>query len=153
MKILKKVFVADSFEGMPKVNTELYPNDKDFAILTNYNNVLAIPLHQVQYNFSLYGLLESQVVFLKGWFKDTLPNAPMEKLAVMRLDGDYYESTMDALTSLYPKLSIGGWVIIDDYFIPCCAKAVHDFRAKYNITDELFRTEDGVGAFWKRTKE
>jgi hypothetical protein len=149
----KKVFVADSFEGMPKVNIDLYPEDKDFAGLTNCNGVLAIPLQQVQYNFNLYGLLDSQVVFLKGWFKDTLPNAPIEKIAVMRLDGDYYESTMDALTSLYPKLSIGGYVIIDDYFIPCCAKAVHDFRTKYNITDELFRTKDSVGAFWKRTQE
>ncbi|MCX5923342.1 MAG: hypothetical protein NTU89_02120 [Candidatus Dependentiae bacterium] len=68
-------------------------------------------------------------------------------------DGDYYESTMDALTSLYPKLSIGGWVIIDDYNIPCCAKAVHDFRNKFNITDELCKTADNIGAFWKRTKE
>lgn len=147
----KKVFVADSFEGMPIPNPTLYPADQNLEFWENYT-ILAVSLPQVQENFARYDLLDDQVVFLKGWFKDSLPHAPIEKLAVMRLDGDFYESTMDALINLYPKLSIGGYVIIDDYCIPCCAKAVHDFRKKFNITDTLFGTIDGVGAFWKRTK-
>ena len=60
-------------------------------------------------------MLDDQVRFLKGWFKDTLPNAPISSLAIMRLDGDYYESTTVALTNLYDKLSVGGYAIIDDY--------------------------------------
>ena len=68
-----------------------------------------MPLETVKANFEKYGLLDAQVVFLKGWFKDTLPAAPIGKLAVMRLDGDMYESTMDALKSLYPELSPGGY--------------------------------------------
>jgi len=67
-------------------------------------------------------------VFLEGWFKDTLPNAPIDKIAVLRLDGDMYESTIQALESLYHKVSAGGAVIIDDYFLKACAEAVTDFR-------------------------
>lgn len=81
-----------------------------------------------------------------------MPNAPIEKLAIIRLDGDLYESTWDALTNLYPKLSIGGYVIIDDWNIPCCVKAVYDFRKKFNIVDPIIYISDGMGAFWKRTK-
>ena len=55
-----------------------------------------------------------------GWFSDTLPGAPIDKLAVLRLDGDLYDSTTDALTNLYPKLSVGGFLIVDDYIIPSC---------------------------------
>jgi len=147
----KRVFVADSFEGMPTPHPDLYPADKNLEYWASYT-VLAVSLGQVQSNFERYGLLDNQVVFLKGWFSDTLPNAPIEKLAIMRLDGDFYESTMDALINLYPKLSVGGYVIIDDYAIPFCAKAVHDFRDKFNITDQIYITPCRIGAFWKRTK-
>ncbi|MFA5999175.1 MAG: TylF/MycF family methyltransferase [Candidatus Babeliales bacterium] len=147
----KKVFVADSFEGLPVANVALYPIDASIGFLADCK-ILAVSLPQVQSNFARYGLLDNQVVFLKGWFCDTLPTAPIERLAIMRLDGDYYESTMDALISLYPKLSVGGYVIIDDYWIPCCAQAVHDFRRTFNITDEIIKTKDLQGAFWKRTK-
>lgn len=148
----KKVFVADSFEGMPTANVKQYPADESIAFITQYNSVLAVSLSQVQSNFNRYGLLDNQVVFLKGWFCDSLPIAPIEKLAVMRLDGDYYGSTMDALVNLYPKLSIGGYVIIDDYGISACAQAVHDYRNQFGITDEILKTKDGQGAFWKRTQ-
>lgn len=147
----KRVFVADSFEGMPIPNSKLYPADKNLEYWNDFK-ILAVSLTQVQSNFARYDLLDNQVIFLKGWFKDTLPHAPIEKLAIMRLDGDFYESTMDALINLYPKLSIGGYVIIDDYCIECCAQAVHDFRRKFNITDTLYGISDGVGAFWQRTK-
>ena len=83
--------------------------DKHYKI-----DLLAVTLDQVKANFKCYGLLDEQVKFLKGWFKETLPTAPIEKLAILRLDGDMYESTMDALVSLYPKVSPGGYVIVDD---------------------------------------
>lgn len=76
---------------------------------------LAVSLEAVQENFRKYDLLDDQVRFLKGWFKDTLPTAPIQKLAILRLDGDMYESTMDGLNNLYSKLSVGGFVIVDDY--------------------------------------
>jgi hypothetical protein len=102
----------------------------------------------VRANFDVYGLLDDQVRFLKGWFRDTLPTAPIERIAVLRLDGDLYESTMDTLDSLYPKVSPGGFVIIDDYQIPACAEAVHDYRAAHGITAPLTRI-DQWAVFWR----
>jgi hypothetical protein len=99
---------------------------------------LAVSLERVQENFRRYGLLDEQVRFLKGWFRDTLPTAPIERLAVLRLDGDLYESTIQALDSLYDKLSVGGFVIVDDYGnVVACRQAVGDFRTKRGITDPI----------------
>ena len=107
-------------------------------------------LAAVQNNFRRYGLLDEQVRFLVGWFRDTLPAAPMQRLALLRLDGDLYESTMDSLTHLYPKLSRGGYVIVDDYFLDCCRSAVDDFRRKEKIEGPLLHTRDNMGVYWKR---
>ena len=108
---------------------------------------------EVKKNFERYDLLDDQVRFLKGWFRDTLPSAPIEKLSVMRLDGDMYESTMDALVHLYPKLSVGGYVIIDDYgAIAVCRKAVEDFRREHKITEPLLEI-DWAGVYWRRGVE
>jgi O-methyltransferase len=110
---------------------------------------LAISVDDVRANFRKYGLLDDQVRFLKGWFADTLPGAPIERIAVLRLDGDMYGSTMDALTALYDKVSEGGFVIIDDYVLDPCRQAVHDFRDARGIEDEIVRI-DGYGVFWRR---
>lgn len=144
------VWVADSFEGLPPPNLEKYPHDKGSIIHTAEE--LAISLEQVKSNFERYGLLDGQVRFLKGWFRDTLPEAPIEQLAVARLDGDMYESTMDALTNLYPKLSIGGYLIVDDYgAVPACRRAVHDFRETCGINEEI-QSIDWTGVYWQRTE-
>jgi O-methyltransferase len=142
------VWVADSFEGLPKPNKELYPDD---AFDEHYKiDELAISQETVENNFKKYGLLDNRVKFLKGWFKDTLPSAPISKLAVLRLDGDMYESTMDCLVHLYPKVSSGGYVIIDDYeAVKGCKKAVNDYRNKYGIEEELI-TIDKSAVYWQK---
>lgn len=144
----RKVWVADSFEGLPKPDAEKYPSDEGDTHYTY--DFLKVSLESVKNNFQAYDLLDSQVIFLKGWFKDTLPNANIKQLAILRLDGDMYESTMDALTNLYPLLSIGGYVIIDDYCLKSCSQAVHDFRKNWGITDEINEI-DGTGVYWKHT--
>jgi O-methyltransferase len=146
----RRVWVADSFRGLPRPNVEQYPADAGLD-LWQYDQ-LAIPVEQVKANFNRYGLLDEQVRFLVGWFRDTLPTAPIERLAFMRLDGDLYESTMDALTALYPKLSVGGYVIIDDYKdILACKQAVTDYRSEHGITEPI-REDAGVsGVYWQRT--
>src|ERR1044072_2882529 len=84
-----------------------------------------------------------------GWFSDTLPDAPIERLAVLRLDGDMYSSTWDALTALYAKVSPGGFVIVDDYHaVPGCKQAVDDFRPRHAI-DAPLETIDWAGVFWR----
>ena len=143
----RKVFVADSFEGLPKPDAEKYPADKGDR--HHIQKFLEVSQAEVQANFERFGLLDDQVVFLKGWFKDTLPNAPIDKIAVLRLDGDMYGSTMDALTNLYPKLADGGFCIIDDYGLSGCRKAVDDFRAAEGIASDL-QTIDWSGRYWRK---
>jgi O-methyltransferase len=143
------LWCADSFEGLPAPDIESYPQDA--GMIWHTQTDLAISRDSVVANFQKYGLLDDRVKFLKGWFKDTLPTAPIESIAVLRLDGDLYESTMDALNNLYHKVSPGGFVIVDDYGIPedTCRRAIHDFRAAQRITAPL-QDIDGWGIFWAR---
>ena len=144
----RNVWVCDSFCGLPIPNINAFPADVGMNLYQS-NNVLGISLETVKENFKRYNLLDSQVQFLKGWFKDTLPGAPIEKIAVLRLDGDLYESTFQALTSLYSKLSVGGYLIIDDYMIQSCQKAVMDYRKLNNITEPIIMI-DLSSAYWQR---
>jgi O-methyltransferase len=147
----RKVYVCDSFEGLPAANAGKYPADQE---LDRYSNVqeLKIPLDAVRSNFAAYDLLDDDVVFVKGFFSDTLPALDPGKLALMRLDGDLYESTIVALENLYPKLSPGGFVIIDDYGgLPACAAAVEDYRREHTIQVPLTRV-DWTGVWWQKPK-
>jgi O-methyltransferase len=143
----RRVFVADSFRGLPPPDAKTYPQDANDSLFVH--EFLAVSKQDVEQNFAKYGLLDEKVVFLEGWFKDTLPKAPVEKLAVMRLDGDMYGSTIEALEPLYPKLSPGGFCIIDDYTLPGCRAAVHDYRDAHGITEPI-QEIDGSSRFWRR---
>jgi len=152
----RRVWVADSFEGLPEPDAERFPAEARAyhgSVMSRVLNRLAVSYDEVRANFANFGLLDDQVKFLKGWFKDTLPTAPIERLAVIRLDGDYYESTMDGLSNLYDKLSVGGYVIIDDYgedHWTYCRKAVDEFRASREIRDPLIRVDSSC-YYWQRT--
>jgi len=144
----RRVWLADSFAGLPEPNTEGYPADEGQNLHTF--KALAVPIETVRDNFARYGLLDEQVVFLKGWFRDTLPTAPIDRIALLRLDGDLYESTMDAFSALYDKVSHGGFVIVDDFgTFESCRAAVADFRREREIRDRIFDI-DGAGIFWQR---
>jgi hypothetical protein len=144
------VWVADSFAGLPRPDPRKYPADAGDVLYKRKD--LAISLETVKANFERYGLMDDQVKFLKGWFKDTLPVMPAQKLAVIRLDGDMYESTMDSLINLYPKLQPDGFIIFDDYrLLAGCRQAVHDYREKHAITEPI-QTIDWSGVFWRRHK-
>jgi O-methyltransferase len=143
----RRVWVADSFSGLPSPSPD-YPADAGLDY--SHERVLAVSADQVRANFQRYGLLDERVRFLEGLFKDTLPGAPIERLSLMRLDGDLYESTMDALTALYPRLSPGGFCIIDDYgALEACRRAVHDFRTAHGIADPIVPI-DWTGVYWRR---
>ena len=154
-----QVVVADSFQGLPVADSDQYPEDAPFVHNPDTEtaaragalapSLLAIPQTDVRRNFELYGLLDERVEFLEGWFKDTLPTVRDRAWSVIRLDGDFYESTMDGLVNLYPKLAVGGFLIIDDYSIPACKQAVADYRNEHGIDDPI-QTIDWTGAFWRR---
>jgi hypothetical protein len=144
----RKIIVADSFEGLPPPSPGQWPAD-EASDLHTYDE-LAVSLEQVQANFEQFGLLDEQVVFLKGWFRDTMSKVESSQLAIIRLDGDMYESTIDPLVHLYDRLSAGGWVIVDDYgVIPACKQAVHDFFEMKGIQPRL-RAIDGIGIFFRK---
>jgi len=145
----RRVWVADSFAGLPAPDARYAADRGD---VHHGFRALAVSLEQVRANFARYGLLDERVRFLEGWFKDTLPGAPIGRLAVLRLDGDMYESTMDALRPLYPRLSVGGYLIVDDYgVVPGCKQAVDEYRAEHGIAEPIVDI-DGWGVYWRRER-
>ena len=139
----RKVWVADSFAGLPQIDSQR----ETFAWS---KGDMAVSLEIVQNNFARYGLLDDQVVFLKGFFSETLPQAPIGPLSILRVDADLYQSTMDVLHNLYSNLSIGGYAIFDDYQnLPDCRKAIEEFRRDNGITEEIVRI-DNRAVYWQK---
>ncbi len=144
----RRVYVADSFAGLPPPDLDRYPADGFSDLHTR--DELAISEETVRDHFRRFGLLDDHVRFVKGWFRDSLPDLAGHRWAVVRLDGDLYESTMDGLRHLYPDLSPGGFCIIDDYgAYEACRDAVHDYRRKHAVAEPIERI-DAIGAFWRR---
>jgi O-methyltransferase len=147
------VYVADSFQGVPRPDVESFPAD-DTEPITQLADLdfLAVPVKEVAENFRKFDLLDEQVVFSRGWFRYTLPSLDGHTWSVIRLDGDLYESTIQALESLYPGLSVGGYLIVDDYTsIEACRQAVDDYREGNGIEDAI-QPIDSSGVFWKKTR-
>lgn len=143
----RTVWVADSFEGLPKPSGN-HEADRD-DIHWRFSE-LAVSEEEVRANFERYELLDDRVCFLKGYFQDTLADAPIEQLSVARLDGDMYESTIVALEALYPKLAIGGYLIVDDFgAVPGCRQAVEDYRREHRVAEPLVEI-DWTGVYWQR---
>jgi len=142
----RRVFVADSFRGLPPPDPARWPADRGDQY--HLDPLFSVPREEVEQNFRNYGLLDRQVVFLPGWFADTLPAAPIDRLAVLRLDGDMYGSTMEALNHLYPKLAPGGFCIVDDYSLPGCKQAVEEFRKRHGVGAPL-QEIDWTGRYWR----
>jgi len=139
----RKVWVADSFEGLPAFDRERNGGGWE-------PGMMAVSLDEAKMNFRRYGLLDDQVRFLKGFFSDTLPAAPITTLAVLRSDADLYESTRDVLNNLYPKLSVGGYAIFDDYKAGC-RRAIDEYRASHHITEQMLPI-DSLAVYWRRER-
>lgn len=143
----RKVICADSFEGLPEPDEGKYPSDAG-DILHTFEQ-LAVSIETVKENFEKYNLLDEQTVFLKGWFKDTMPTMSDKTFAIIRLDGDMYGSTMDVLNNIYDRVSKGGFIVVDDYALPTCRAAIEDFRQQRNISDEIHKI-DWTGIWWQK---
>ena len=141
------VWCADSFAGLPPPDPTRHPADAGDA--HHKVEYLKAGLPEVRASFARFGELDDQVRFLPGWFADTLPDAPIGQVAVLRLDADMYGSTTDALRHLYPRMAPGGFVIVDDYgAVAGCQRSVDDFRATHDITAPL-QFIDWTGRFWR----
>jgi O-methyltransferase len=136
----RKVFAADSFAGIPKNARAL--NDP----VDSWSDRWIASLEEVQRNVARFGLLDEKIAFVPGFFSDSLKGLAGETFAVMRLDSDSYDSVEESLVYLYPLLSKGGVIIIDDWHLVGCKAAVLNYRSRHGITEEL-KTHDG-NAYW-----
>jgi O-methyltransferase len=139
----RQVWVLDSFEGLPKI-------DKDRESFDWKAGDMAVSLEEVQGNFARYDLLDARVHFVKGFFDRTLPQAPISRIAILRIDADLYQSTLDVLNHLYPKLSPGGYAIFDDFQnLPDCRKAIEEYREQHGVSEEI-QPIDKRAVYWKK---
>ncbi|MGJ4925557.1 TylF/MycF/NovP-related O-methyltransferase [Bradyrhizobium sp. HKCCYLS2038] len=144
----RHVWLADSFTGLPPPSQ---PEDQGLDLSREHYPSLAVSRERVERAFADFGLLDARVRFLPGFFADTLAGCAVEQLAVLRLDGDLYSSTRQALEALYDRVSPGGFIVIDDYGgLGQCAQAVDAFRAARGITSPITMI-DWTGAFWRKS--
>lgn len=141
----RRVWLFDSFEGAPPPRLPEDSGDRHFA----YSHIFAVSKEAVEANFRAMNLLDGGVVFRQGWFSDTVPAAhDLQSIAVLRLDGDMYESTKVCLDWFYPRISKGGYVLIDDYYVlDGCRRAVDDYRSEHEITATILAS-DWNGVYW-----
>lgn len=151
----KKIHLFDSFEGIPQAGPEddetitscIGKGDGKGALVTTGVSIATVS--QVQQHMREWKIDFEQLVFHVGWFQDSIPVAvkekKIEKISLLRLDGDLYESTKVCLEGLHPMVQIGGYVIIDDYALTGCRKAVQEYWDLMEMHPEIVIVEDGGG--------
>lgn len=140
----RRIFAADSFAGIPK-NTRVHNDPVD-----QWTDRWVAPLEDVQRSIARFGLLDERIQFVVGNFADTLKSLARQQFALIRLDSDSYESVETSLKSLYPQLSVGGIVIIDDWHLVGCRAAVEAYRAQQGIRDQIQVHE--ANAYWVKQR-
>lgn len=140
----------DSFVGCPtpELQTEKDKMIESSAAQCRWNDHFTVSRNDVEVNFLKYGIDKEEFTLVEGWFHETLPNADIEKISILRLDGDCYSSTIIALENMYDKVSVGGYVIIDDYDLECCKLALEDFLETRQIEPALIETSFGEGVIY-----
>lgn len=155
----RKLHLFDSFEGLPEPGKEDGEKAAEYWRTTEGSEHVMI--HRCVASADLVrsflhdrlGIPREQVVFHEGWFEDTLPRLDRDpgSIAVLRLDGDWYDSTRICLEHLYDRLSPGGVILLDDYFCwDGCRRATDEFRALKGITESIIRIDSDSGYWIKR---
>lgn len=162
----QRTWAADSFQGLPE------PVEQDIQAVEKtegkFRRASSYPGEKGRFSSKLTEVIKNlrknkikhsgkHLTILKGWFNDTLPKAPIEKIAFLRLDGDMYVSTIQPLEALYDKVTVGGFIYVDDYgSFAGCKRAVDEFRAKRGITEEMVPVlEKGKifeAVFWQKRR-
>ena len=145
LSIDEDVYVCDSFEGLPRPSMVQDTGDQHYLI-----KELSVSENTVKENFSYFPLM-GPVKFIKGFFKDTMPKLKdeIDVISILRIDGDMYESTMQVLENLYDKVSVGGYIIADDYGLPGAKIAIDEFRENYNIKNPIIRINNCIH-YWQK---
>jgi O-methyltransferase len=141
----RKCYLFDSFEGLPEaqeIDGEAAKNWQKSKEDPMYFDNCKAEVCYAENAMRLAGVTSYQIV--QGWFLETLPkfNAN-EEIAILRLDGDWYDSIMPCLKYLYPAVAKGGLIILDDYYIwDGCSRAVHDYLSSHNLPDRIHQLDD-----------
>ena len=174
----RPVYICDSYEGLPLPRDNSARRDESFYHnVPVYKQVLSVGEQQVLRNFDLFGIPRDNVVPIKGYFVNSLPPLRQElvgrgeKLAILRMDGDMYDSTVDILYNLYDLVQLGGYIVIDDYgwgwgadsknqerpskSLFGAKDALLDFRLIHGIEDDahMIHDIDGGGAWFRKARE
>jgi len=141
----KKIWVCDSYEGFQPLSISQYAYngnerhdenfDKNHPNAVPNNMSIKISLDEVKSNFKQFGLVDDDIIFLKGWVKDTLnpKTCKIDKISVLRIDVDSYSATLEVLVNLYDKVVSGGYIIFDDSALHECKDAIREFERIKNI--------------------
>lgn len=147
----KKIHLFDSFEGIPQagpnddetITSCIGKGDGEGALVSTGVSVCTVK--QVESHMRGWQVNADQLVYHKGWFQNTIPKSSVKQISLLRLDGDLYESTKVCLEYLHPLMTKGGFVVIDDYALTGCRKAVDEYHAKMKINPEIITIEGGGG--------
>jgi O-methyltransferase len=155
----RDLYLYDTFEGMPPPTNadQNYSGQPAAARLRAEENAKAESsfwaisrLEEVKCNMASVGYPEEKLHFVSGKVESTIPACIPERIAILRLDTDWYESTAHELTHLYPRLTSGGALIIDDYgYWQGARKAVDEFLAATPDKIFLHRIDNSGRAFVK----
>lgn len=150
----RKIWLFDSFEGMPSATKEDIGQDakwlscgvmsEDLTDLTPVGTNIASVEEVKELLFNRLHLKEENVVIVKGWFQNTLPayRDRIGDIALLRIDGDWYQSTKACLETLYDNVVNNGYIIVDDYgFFPGCKKAVDEFLQERQVTVQIIKVD------------
>ena len=145
---MRRLWTADSFDGLPGPSDPDRSDANCFRNRPNKNHVACQRFPReasrrdrqraneaaLWSNLAKFNVSAERLQVLRGWFHKTLPTAPIRKIAFLRLDGDLYNSTMEALVHLYPKLSRGGVIMVDDVGVyPGSWAAIAEYRKRHKI--------------------
>jgi hypothetical protein len=142
----RKIHLFDSFEGVPEAG----PNDDP-----RLSGVSKCSLEQCyDYMTKVWEIESERLIFHPGWFADTIPLAvkknSITEIAILRIDGDLYESTKTVLKGLFPLVVGGGYCIIDDYALRGCRMAVEEFFNDNQLSFNIHMIKDGNGAYFRK---
>ena len=143
----RHIVVCDSFRGLPPGKNKHHVGDVGWD-MTSYLEVSDL---EVASNFQKFNLLAPNVIFAKGFFNYSMPilRSQIQNISILRLDGDMYKSTVDVLYHLYDKVSIGGYVIVDDWFGFPAKQACEDFFQAHNFRPVVIPV-DSSSVFWQK---
>lgn len=140
-------WLFDSFEGLPPPGENDGPEERRHY----FEGMNKGSIYRVRQIFTGLGLPLDRVRFVKGWFEETLPHAEVERIALIHIDADWYDSVLTVLERLYDRVSPGGYVVFDDYgYWEGCDRAAHDFLTARGLPLSLLKPVGSMGAYFQK---